>query len=198
MNVDELLNNLKIRGFVPHYFEGVDEAQKFFLGELDGFTIGMGGSVTISQLDLYNLLGRRNTVYCHSFDKSEGVLKRAALARAYISGANAIAATGEIVNIDGRGNRVSSIIWGAERERVYIVAGVNKITPDLPSAILRAKNVAAPLNAQRLQRKTPCAAKGDKCYNCNSPDKICRVLTVLTNPTSAQTHVVLVGCELGY
>lgn len=196
--METLLENLTKRGFVPHFFATSDEAKAFFKTELQNKTIGIGGSVSISQLGLYDLLSENNKVYCHSVDKSPNVLENASLAEVYISGANAIAKTGEIVNIDGRGNRVSSIIWGANRKKVYIVSGTNKVVPELQDAIFRAKNVAAPQNARRLNLKTPCAIKADKCYKCNSPEKICRVLTVLGYPTSAETHIVLIDENLGY
>ncbi len=193
-----LLENLRKRGFIPHLFDTSEEAKEFFYKELENVSIGMGGSVSLSQLKLYDLLSERNSVYSHSVDKSADVLENAAMAEVYISGANAIAKTGEIVNIDGRGNRVSSVIWGAKRKRVYIVSGINKIVDNLQDAIYRAKNVAAPQNARRLNLKTPCAIKADKCYNCNSPEKICRVLTVLGYPTSAEFHIVLIKESLGY
>ncbi|MBE6414316.1 MAG: lactate utilization protein [Verrucomicrobiaceae bacterium] len=196
--METLLENLRKRGFVPHFFNTANEAKEFFKAELKNNTIGIGGSVTISQLGLYDMLSEGNTVYSHSVDKSPNVLENASLAEVYISGANAIAETGEIVNIDGRGNRVSSVIWGANRKKVYIVSSTNKVVATLEDAIFRAKNVAAPQNAKRLNLKTPCAIKADKCYKCNSPDKICRVLTVLGYPTSAETHIVLIAENLGY
>ena len=196
--MDNLIKNLKERGFIPHLFDTAEQAKAFFVQELSDTSVGMGGSMTIDALGLYELLKRNNTVYAHSYCQDTDELKNASLAENYISSANAISEDGEIVNIDGRGNRVSSIIWGANRKRVYIVAGTNKITPDLQSAILRVKNIAAPKNAMRLNRKTPCALKADKCYKCNSPDKICRVMTIQTHPTSAETHIVLIRQELGY
>lgn len=196
--MQELIKNLKLRGFTPRVFETSQQAKDFLYENLKDTTIGMGGSVTISELGLYQLLKENNQVYCHSFDHSPDVLKNAALAKIYISGVNAIAQTGEIVNIDGRGNRVSSQIWGANRERVIYICGINKITKDLHSALFRAKNVAAPLNARRLNLKTPCAVKADKCYNCNSPQKICRVISILNNPTSAAADVVIINENLGY
>ena len=79
--------------------------------------------------------------------------------------------------VDGNGNRVASTLFG--HETVYLVVGSNKLAPDYESALWRARNIAAPKNAQRLNRKTPCAVKGDRCYDCSSPDRICRALVVL-------------------
>ena len=125
-------------------------------------------------------------------------MKNAAAADVYILSANAIAeSTGEILSIDGTGNRVSSTLFG--HGKVYFVAGRNKVSPDFDSALWRLRNVVAPKNAQRLQRKTPCAAKGDKCYNCNSPERICNALVVhYKKMRSMDMEVVLIDQELGY
>lgn len=125
------------------------------------------------------------------------VLKAARSADVYLSSVNGIAETGEIVNIDNTGNRVAATLYG--HKKVYLVAGVNKITPDLDSAIYRSRNIAAPPNARRLGKKTPCAVKADKCYDCKSPDRICRGLVVLWEaPVGCEYEVVLIGEELGY
>ena len=105
--------------------------------------------------------------------------------------------TGEIINIDGTGNRVSSSLYG--HQKVYLVAGKNKVSPDFHSALHRARNVVAPKNAQRLGRKTPCAAKADHCYDCDSPERICRGLTVLYRKMNRMDmEVILIDQELGY
>ena len=122
----------------------------------------------------------------------------AAAADVYLLSANAIAEnTGEILNIDGTGNRVASSLFG--HRKVYLVAGRNKVSPDYDSALWRLRNVVAPKNAQRLGRKTPCAAKGDRCYNCDSPERICNGLVVLYKKMRAMDmEVVLIDQELGY
>ena len=123
--------------------------------------------------------------------------RKAATAQIYLSSANAIAATGEIINIDGTGNRVASTLYG--HEKTYIIAGINKIAENYDAALWRARNIASPKNAQRLSKKTPCALKGDKCYDCNSPERICRGLVVLWEPMSSmEMEIVLIGEELGY
>ena len=117
----------------------------------------------------------------------------------YICSANAIAETGEIVNIDGAGNRVSATLYG--HERVIFIAGVNKIAPDYESALYRARNVAAPLNAKRLHKQTPCALSAQmRCYDCASPDRICCGVVTLLRPLygNKETEVVLVNEPLGY
>ena len=115
----------------------------------------------------------------------------------YLSSANGIAETGEIVNIDGNGNRVAETLFG--HKKVYIIVGKNKIAPDYDGALWRARNIASPKNAQRMNRKTPCAVNGDKCYDCKSPDRICRGLTVLwKKPMCAEYEVVLINEDMGF
>ena len=104
---------------------------------------------------------------------------------------------GVLLNIDGTGNRVAATLYG--HKKVYFVVGRNKIAPTYDEALWRARNIAAPKNAQRLQRKTPCAVKGDKCYDCRSSTRICRGLVVLWGPMlGMEAEVVLVDQDLGY
>ena len=115
----------------------------------------------------------------------------------YITSADALAETGEIVNIDGNGNRVSSTLYG--HQKVYFLVGVNKVAPDFEAALWRARNVAAPKRAQSMGCRTPCAAKADRCYDCKSPERICRGLAVLWARPNAteEMEVVLIGEALG-
>ena len=117
-------------------------------------------------------------------------------AAVYLSSVNALAETGELVNIDGTGNRISAAFFGPAR--FYYVVGRNKLAPTYEDALWRARNVAAPKNAQRLGAKTPCAAKGDRCYDCRSPGRICRGLAVLWGPMMGmETEVVLIDEAFG-
>ena len=110
--------------------------------------------------------------------------------------ANALAETGEIINIDGAGNRVSSTLFG--HKKVYFVIGKNKLAPTYDEALWRARNVASPIRAQQMNKKTPCAVKADRCYNCKSPDRICRGLVVLWGPMMGmEAEVLLVDEDLG-
>ena len=122
---------------------------------------------------------------------------QAATSEHYLLSANGIAETGEIINIDGAGNRVASAIYG--HKKVWIVVGKNKLAPTYDEALWRARNIAAPKNAQRLHAKTPCAVKADHCYDCKSPGRICRALTVLWGAMmGSDMEVVLVNEDLGY
>ncbi len=114
-----------------------------------------------------------------------------------MSSINGLAETGEIINIDGNCNRVAAILYG--HEKVYLVAGQNKLAKDYDAALWRARNIAAPLNTKRLNRKTPCAVKGDKCYDCRSPERICATLSVLwTKPSSCDYEIILIEENLGF
>jgi hypothetical protein len=198
---DDLKKSLESKGYEVLTFAAGTEATEALDGRIDGKTVGIGGSLTVHQLGLFGKLAGHNTVYWHD-EVPEGmtpVQTRSAATRAqvYISSVNGISEHGEIVNIDNTGNRVAAISYGPEE--VYLIAGKNKVAPDLEAALWRARNIAAPLNAKRLNRKTPCAVKADRCYDCKSPDRICRNLSVLwTKPAGAHYTVVLIDEELGY
>jgi len=197
----ELKNNLEKKGYVVKVFERKEAAAKYISGQLQGKAIGLGGSVTIRQMELFPLLAEYNTVYWHDQKPAEmSVMEaRTAASRAdvYISSVNGISKNGEIVNIDNTGNRVAAMTYGPSK--VYLVIGENKVAETLEGAIYRARNIAAPLNAQRLKRKTPCALKGDKCYDCSSPERICRNLSVFwQKPAGAEYEVILIQESLGY
>ena len=199
MNVQRTMDSLNYKGFEVRYFETAQEAAEYLRGSIWGKTVGIGGSVTIQQMGLYEQLTEHNTVYWHWVKNDMETRTAAAGAEVYLTSANAIAETGEIVNIDGSGNRVAATLYN--HERVVYVVGVNKITPDLESAVFRARNVAAPLNTRRLGLKTPCAVgKEMRCYNCSSADRICCGVATLLWPMRSikVTEVVLVGESLGY
>ena len=200
MNFDALKGKLEANGFAVSVFATGEEAAAYLNEQIHQRTVGMGGSQTIVELGLRESLSRHNVVFSHGFTPAAPaqVQKLAAGADIYLLSANGIAEdTGEILNIDGNGNRVSSSLYG--HQKVYLLAGRNKISPDFHSALQRVRNVVAPKNAQRLGRRTPCAVRGDRCYNCDSPERICRGLTVLYKKmNSMDMEVVLVDQELGY
>lgn len=200
MNFDQLKAKLEANGFAVSVFSTGGEAAAYLNEQIDRRTVGMGGSMTIAELGLRESLSAHNVVFSHGFTPGapDQVQKLAADAEIYLLSANGIAAdTGEILNIDGTGNRVASSLYG--HRKVYLLAGRNKISPDFHSALHRLRNVVAPKNAQRLGRKTPCALRADRCYDCDSPERICRGLTVLYKKmNSMDMEVVLVDQELGY
>lgn len=194
-DIQRFRTQLEQNGFASSYFETAQEAADYLDAKLDGRTIGIGGSLTVQELGLYPRLAAHNTVHWHW---EGGSREDAALAQVYLSSVNGAAETGELINIDGSGNRVASTLFG--HEELYLVMGINKLAPDYDAALWRARNIASPKNAQRLGKKTPCAARGDKCYHCSSPDRICRGLVVLwQRPLAIQrAEVVIVNQSLGY
>lgn len=193
-DMERVRKNLEERGFQTSCFATAKEAADYLDAQIDGATVGIGGSMTIQAMGLSERLSKHNEVIWHW---EGGELRRAMLADVYLTSVNGLAETGEIVNIDGNCNRVAASMFGPKR--VYYVVGINKIAPDFEKALWRARNVAAPKNAQRLGKKTPCAVEADRCYDCKSPERICRGLSVLwRKPTGfEQAEVVLIEEELG-
>ncbi len=193
-------DNLLRLGYKVACFKNSQEAVRYLNEQIDSKTVGFGGSVTLDQIGLYPTLSSHNEVLWHQYAKdredSFNIREKAMNTDIYISSVNAIAETGEIINIDGNCNRVSATMYG--HEKVYLVVGKNKLAPDYDSALWRARNIAAPLNAKRLNKKTPCAVSG-KCHNCQSPERICRALTVFwSKPLYNEIEVILIEEDLGY
>ena len=201
MDFSEVRKALESRGFSVAVCPSKEAASAYLNEKIDGTTVGFGGSVTLREMGLYDSLSKHNTVHDHWHvpqGRTPDEVRAAAMdTEVYLTSVNALAATGELINIDGTGNRAASTLFG--HKRVYFVVGRNKLAPDYDEALWRARNIAGPRNAQRLGRKTPCAAKGDRCYDCKSPERICGALVVLWRPmTLCETEVVLVDEELGY
>lgn len=192
---DTVKKNLEARGFSVRTFATAAEAAAYLNETIDGTTVGFGGSQTLKEMGLYEQLSGHNQVSWH-WVNGEGDRVKAAHAKVYISSANGLAETGEIINIDGSGNRVAATLYG--HQKVCFVIGRNKLAPTYDEALWRARNIASPKNAQRLGKKTPCAVKGDRCYDCKSPERICRGLVVLWGPMlGMETEVLLVDEDLG-
>ena len=164
-----------------------------------GSSVGVGGSVTLDQCDVISWL-RGNEEYrfidrYQTEDKWQA-FRESLLADVYLMSSNAITMDGCLYNVDGNGNRVSALIFGPEK--VYVIAGVNKITEDLPSAIKRVEEYAAPVNSVRLKRGNPCETCGT-CMHCNMPSSICsQYVSTRRSSVPQRIHIVLVKEELGY
>ena len=200
MNMEKTIENLQKNGYLVSTFATAAEAAEYLNQQIDGKSVGFGGSVTLQDMGLYDSLSAHNECHWH-WPKSgcsvPEVIKAAAAADVYLTSVNALSENGEMVNIDGTGNRVASTLYG--HQKVYFVVGSNKIATDLTAAIDRARNIAGPLNAKRLGRKTPCAVKGDKCYDCKSPERICNGMVVhFKKMGSCEMEVVLIDEALGY
>ena len=192
---------LENKGYKVSCFEKAKEATEYLNAQLDKETIGFGGSVTLKEMGLYEKLSLHNHICWHNRlpeGKTDKEMRmEARKADIYISSVNGLAETGEIINIDGTGNRVAAIFYG--HKKVYLVVGKNKIAPDYEKALWRARNIASPRNAKRLGVNTPCAVNADKCYDCKSPQRICRGLLVLwEKPMASDIEILLINEDLGY
>ncbi|MBQ5672265.1 MAG: lactate utilization protein, partial [Oscillospiraceae bacterium] len=177
-------------------FATAKEAADYLNAQLDGTTVAFGGSTTLADMGLYESLSAHNTVFWHWKGNAPA---EAAQAEYYLSSVNGVAETGELINIDGVCNRISETLFG--HKKVFFVIGSNKIAPDYDAALFRARNTAAPLNARRLNKQTPCALGSEiKCYDCQGPDRICKGMTVFTRKLGGigEMEVMIINEELGY
>ena len=197
MAFETVKKNLEARGFTVRVFATGAEAAEYLNSVIDGTTVGIGGSATVRDIGAYELLKSHNTVYWHWKDEDMNVARKNAMdTEVYLSSVNGMAETGEIVNIDGMGNRLAGTLFG--HKRLYYVVGRNKLVDTYEEAVWRARNIAAPKRAQQMNKKTPCAIKADRCYDCKSPDRVCRGMTTIWGPMMAQAaEVLLVDEDLG-
>lgn len=188
---------LERRGYTVRTFAAAEEAAAYLDGAIDGKTVGFGGSATLDALGVYDKLAAHNTVIWHWKQEANAARKAAMQTQVYLSSANGLAESGEIVNIDGTGNRVSATLFG--HEKVYFVIGRNKLAPTYEAAVYRARNVAAPQRARQLGKKTPCAREGGPAATTpRSPERVCRALVTLWGPMlGMETEVLLVDEDLG-
>ena len=197
MKFDAVKKNLEARGYAVRVFATGKEAADYLDAAIDGKSVGFGGSVTLDALGLYERLGSHNqTVWHWKWEDKDAARREALTTELYLTSVNALAETGELINIDGAGNRVAATLFG--HEKVYFVIGRNKLAPTYEEAVWRARNIASPQNAKRLGKKTPCAVSGDRCYDCKSPERICRGLVTLWGPMMGmEAEVLLVDEDLG-
>lgn len=197
MDIEKTIKNLKARHFAVSHFENKEAALEYLVHDIDGRSVGIGGSKTADQMGLYDALKESGCeVFWHWREPGSETLEKENSAQVFISGANAIAETGEIVNIDGRGNRLAGMVFG--KKTVYIIAGTNKICDSFDAAVYRARNTAATTNVKRFDVKTPCKLDG-KCHDCRSIDRVCNAMLVLWGPMMdmIKLEVVLIDEELG-
>lgn len=198
-----IIHNLKKRQMEGYYCKTSKEAVELACSFLSpDSTVSFGGSMTLAETGLLSLLRERDDI--HLLDRStaqvpeevQEIYAKTFTADTYFMSTNAITLEGELVNIDGNGNRVAALIWGPKQ--VIILAGMNKVSSTLEDAYRRVKDIAAPPNCIRLNKKTPCASTGS-CGNCYSPDCICSQ-TVITrrSGTPGRIKVILIGEALGY
>lgn len=200
---EKCVKNLKKNGFDAHFTKTVEDAKTLILDMVSGFdTFGFGGSDTTRALGLDGALkARGKTLYDHwqtGLSKEEDLEIRLQEGRChcFFCSANAISVTGEIVNVDGVGNRTNAMSFGPQK--VVVVAGMNKVTHDLESALDRVRDVAGPMRAKSLNMDTPCAETG-LCSDCNAPQRICRITAIFhRKPMMTDISVVLVNQAMGF
>lgn len=198
-----LVKNLKSRHFDAWYFSTREEALKKALDLIPrDATVGWGGCTTAEQIGLMNAVksgpyAAIDRDQAQSGEERVKLMKQALLAEVFISGANALSLDGQMVNIDGNGNRVAALVYGPDN--VIIVAGMNKVADTLESAITRARTIAAPMNQQRFSaNQTPCGDTGS-CTDCKSETCICNQILITRNCRPAgRIKFILIGEELGF
>ena len=195
MAFETVKTNLESRCYTVKVFATGAEAAAYINSVVDNTTVGIGGSMTVQSMGLYESLSAHNQVFWHWVSGPEAHAQ-ASVAQVYLTSANGLSENGEIINIDGAGNRVASTLFG--HQKTYFIIGKNKLAPTFDEALWRARNIAGPKNAQRLGKKTPCAVNGDRCYDCQSPERICRGLVVNWGPMMGkEAEVILVDENLG-
>ena len=199
MKYEKMIQSLEHKGYKVSFFEISASATKYIVENVRGATIGFGDSATLASMNLANLLSQNNLVIDpakYSGLEFNEIAKDTLTTDVFFTSVNGAAETGELVNIDSTGNRVAGSLFG--HKKVFFVLGTNKIEPTLEKAIWRARNIAAPQNAKRFGYKTPCAAKGDRCYNCSSPDRICNTLNIhLSKMKSVEAEIIIIDERLG-
>ena len=195
----KVIKGLGSRGMTGYYAADKEAALKQALALIpEGSTVTMGGAMSVHEIGLVKALTEGNYNF---IDRDAVEDKRAAMLAAYdadfyLMSANAMTEDGILVNIDGNSNRVSALAQGPRK--VIVIAGMNKICDDVDGAMKRARNVAAPINAQRFGLNTPCAKTG-ACMDCKSPDTICcQFLITRFSRHQGRIHVILVNDNLGF
>ncbi len=201
MKYETLIKNLTKKRFNPKFFEGQEEALDYLLSIIPPkSTIGFGGSMTVKELNVLELLQNNgHTLYHNSLTPEMDKEKLYTLqsnADFYITSTNALSTTGDLINIDGNANRIASMVFGPKN--VIVICGTNKIVDTIDEGIWRTRNVASPPNCVRLDKDTPCKISGH-CHNCNSVDTICNATLIQHHPTRGKVvHIIIIDKNLGY
>lgn len=197
-----LVKNLKSRRFDAYYCATRQEALEKALELIPrGATIGWGGSVSAREIGLMDAVRSgdyrpidRDTA--RTPQEREKLMKQSLLADVFLTGANALSLDGQMVNIDGNGNRLGGIVYGPEK--VLVIAGMNKVTATLEDAVARARTLAAPMNKQRFPSQTPCEVTGS-CADCKGEECICNQILITRNcRPQGRIAFILVGEDLGF
>ncbi len=197
------VESLERNGFTALYCPTPQAAAEYIITNAsDSVTVGFGGSMSIVSLGVEQPLREQGKEILNhaspalSRNEKMEIMRRQLTCDLFLSGCNALTLNGELVNIDATGNRVAAMFFGPRK--VIVVAGRNKLVDGTPQdAIARVKTWATPPNAKRLNFKTPCATTGF-CSDCNSPDRLCRVTTIIDRkPRFTDLHVLIVNADMG-
>ena len=195
----KVIKGLESRNMTGYYAKDKDEALKLALELIpEGSSVTMGGAMSAHEIGLVETLknGNYNFIDRDAYEDKREAALLAYDADVFLSSVNAMTDDGVLVNIDGNSNRVSAIAHGPKK--VVFIVGMNKVCSDIDAALKRARNVAAPINAQRFGIVTPCTQTG-KCMNCKSADTICcNFLVTRYSRHTGRIHVILVNDELGF
>ena len=195
----KVIKGLTSRNMTGYYAADKAEALRIALSLIpEGSSVTMGGAMSAHEIGLVQALkdGNYNFIDRDAYEDKRAAMLAAYDADVFLSSANAMTEDGILVNIDGNANRVSAIAQGPRK--VVFIVGMNKVTPDLDTAMKRARNVAAPINAVRIGTDTPCTRTGT-CMDCKSPDTICcQFLITRFSRHKDRIHVVLCGEDLGF
>ena len=195
----KVIKGLESRNMTGYYAEDSDAALRLALSLIDeGASVTMGGAMSAREIGLVDALkaGNYNFIDRDAYDDKRAAMLAAYDADVFLSSVNAMTEDGQLVNIDGNANRVSAIAQGPKK--VLFIVGMNKVCSDLDGAMKRARNVAAPINAQRFGLNTPCSRTG-ACMDCKSPDTICcQFLITRFSRHKDRIHVILVNDSLGF
>jgi hypothetical protein len=200
--VERTINALKKNNFEAVFVPDSKSACEEVLKQIpDGAIVGVGGSVTLTQIGLLDELGKRNIQLIWPIRQGKtpvevfDLIRKSFSADVFLSGTNAVTEDGKLFNVDATGNRVGAMFIGPKK--TILITGVNKIVKDVDAAEKRVKEWVAPQNAKRLGRKTPCVETG-VCADCKSPDRICNIyVTLAKKPVRTDVLVILVGEQLG-
>ena len=197
-----IIKNLEKRNMTAFYCDSKEACRDKVLEIIgDGKSVSWGGTMSMKQCGIAEALAGNATLTIldrakQPADKMKEFFKEVAVCDYYIMGTNAITLDGELVNIDGNGNRLASLIFGPDH--VIVIAGMNKVSTDVPEALHRVRNIASPPNTVRLGKNTPCAADG-RCHDCMSPECICNQVVITRRSREKERIIVLLVNEnLGF
>ncbi|NWG10294.1 lactate utilization protein [Candidatus Bathyarchaeota archaeon] len=205
--VDETLKALKRNRFRAVYVENRKKALQSIMEEIpSNATIGVGDSLTLKEIGVFEELKHRGFTLFWPFDEKvakenrRAVMRKALLADIFLSSSNAVTVDGKIVNVDATGNRVAGLVFGPRK--AIVVVGVNKIVKNVEEALERIKTIAAPLNAKRIREERgwellPCVETG-KCVDCSAENRICNITAIIEKkPRAIDLLVIIIGENLG-